>query len=340
MKSRERVHNTLDRKPVDRIPYSLDMTSRIFNKLAAHYGILPEDLNEFLGNDLHYFWPDDRAQWPEPGTMIDIFGVVWDRSEKQKDIGDWGAIMRTPLSAPCLEGYSFPSGRDPKLFAGFDIEAMKAQDRFAIMGVTGLLDICWHLRGFENYMEDMAGEEDFAARLMDCALEYLLDLVGSMPDGADAVRVDEDWGLQRGLVMNPSMWRKYLKPRLRVLYGAIRRKGLRVMIHTCGDITDIFPDIIEIGVEAVNAIQPEAMDVAFLQREYGNDITMYGGVGSQSVLVYGSPRDVLAQINERLRTFESGGYILAPSGAIPTDAPIGNVAAFADFCLSMNRKAD
>ena len=261
---------------------------------------------------------------------------MWHRSDKNHAIGVWGAILHSPLPEPVLDGYAFPNGADPKLFAGLDPAALHGQDRFVVLHMTGLFDICWHLRGFESYMADMAGDEDFAAKLMDCALAYSLDFVNQIPAGVDGVRVGEDWGVQKGLIMGPRLWRKFLKPRLNMLYAAIRQKGLRVMIHSCGDIAEIMPDLIELGVEVVHPVQPEAMDVGFLQREYGRDLILYGALGSQSTLVYGSPEDIVAEARDRLALFQDGGYILGPAGAIPTDARPETVIALTDFAMGLN----
>lgn len=334
MNSRERVLRTIDRKPVDRVPYSFDLTSVIVRKLADHYMIPPDKLFEWIGDDLMYLWPELVVERFDT-SLIDEFGVRRDISDQAHAIGDWGSILAYPLPEPTLAGYRFPDGGDPRRFVGLDPEALKAQDRFVIMSITGLFDLCWHLRGFENFMVDMASGDDFADTLLDRALKYALELVSAIPKGVDGVRVGEDWGLQKGLITGAPLWRRALKPRLKILYDAIRARGLRLFIHTCGDIAELFPDIIEMGVEVVHPIQPEAMDVPRLQREYGRDISMYGGIGTQSTLVYGTPGDVVAVAKARLETFREGGYILGPAGAISTDAKIENVIALVDFAMSL-----
>jgi uroporphyrinogen decarboxylase len=92
-------------------------------------------------------------------------------------------------------------------------------------------------------MADMAGDENFAGQLMDKALEFNLGVLSKMPEGVDGVRIGEDWGLQKGLIFGAPLWRKYLKPRLKIMYEAAKKKGLRVFIHSCGDISEIFPDM-------------------------------------------------------------------------------------------------
>jgi len=332
--SRERVLSTIGRRPVDRVPYSFDLTSVIAKKLAEHYSFLPEKLHESIGDDLLYLWNGIAVERSDT-SYIDEFGTRWDTSDQSHAIGDWGSILEYPLPEPTLTGYKFPDGGDTRRFSGLDTATLKAQNRFVILSMTGLFDLCWHLRGFENFMMDMASGEAFAGELLDHALEYSLALTAAIPEGVDGVRVGEDWGLQKGLITGAALWRRYLKPRLNILYNAIRARGLKLFIHTCGDNTELFPDIIELGVEVVHPIQPEAMDVVMLQREYGKDISMYGGIGTQSTLVYGTPADVVAEANARLETFRDGGYILGPAGAISTDAKMENVIALTDFVMSL-----
>ena len=200
-----------------------------------------------------------------------------------------------------------------------------------MLHMTGLFDLCWHVRGLECFLIDMVADEKFTEELLDKMLEINLDIISQIPDAIDGIRFGEDWGLQKGMIMGASLWRKYLKPRLKIMYDAARKRGFYVLIHTCGDVSEIFDDIIEIGVDVVNPVQPEAMDIHALQCKYGRHITMYGGIGSQSVLVYGSPNDVIEQAKGRLQLFCAGGYILGPAGAIPTDAKIENVIALVEF---------
>jgi uroporphyrinogen decarboxylase len=128
-------------------------------------------------------------------------------------------------------------------------------------------------------------------------------------------------------MIRPETWRRLFKKPYRRIYDAAREIGLVVMIHSCGNITDILPDLIEVGVEVVHPLQPEAMDVNYCRREFGADLTFWGGLGSQSTLPYGSPEEVRIEVLQRLELFSDGGYILAPAGAAPTETPAENIAA-------------
>jgi hypothetical protein len=156
------VYNTLNRQPVDRVPYSFDLTSRVARRLEKHYGVTEGDIMRFIGDDLLYVGSDAIPLAKGIDQYEDEFRVVWDMSDKSHDIGDWGSILRQPLTEPEWGTYRFPDGANPLRFKNFDVQAMKKQDRFVNMVLTGLFDICWHLRGFENFMMDMAAGEDFA----------------------------------------------------------------------------------------------------------------------------------------------------------------------------------
>jgi len=303
-------------------------------KLANYFKTDKNDISKLLKDDLFYVGHSIIPECFESYT-IDEFGVHRDTSDKGSEVGDWGDIIKFPLSEPSINNYKFPDGSDKRRFAHLDIDALKSQERFVILGMTGLFDICWHLRSFEEFMVDLAINEQFATMLLDNALQYSLDLVSIIPDCVDGVRVGEDWGMQTGLIMSAEMWRKYLKPRLKLLYEKIRKRGFRLFIHSCGNILEIFPDIIELGVEVVHPIQPEVMDITLLQREYGKYISMYGGIGTQSTLVFGTPEDVINESKAILKTFKDGGYIFGPAGAISTDTKFENVIALVDFAMSM-----
>ena len=336
--SRERVIRTIERKEVDRAPYSFDLTGKIAHMLSTHYRIAPESLYSFLGDDLLYVGMKSPGEVKSTGSQYeDEFGVLWDVSDQSHDIGDWGSILFSPMGDPSCEGFAFPDGSKQGRFDDLDLTELKRQERFVILGLTGLFDLCWHLRGLEGFMMDMVAEEEFAARLLDKMLEFNLGVIEQIPDAIDGVRFGEDWGLQKGLITGAPLWRKLIKPRLRVMYAAARAKGLKVFIHSCGDIQELFEDLIEIGVDVVHPIQPEAMDIAMLREKYGSRITMYGGLGTQSVLVFGTPADVIAQARERLAQFADGGYIFGPAGAISTDTKLENVTALVDFARNHYR---
>lgn len=333
MTNRERVKAAISHKESDRLPVSFDLTQRALEKICAYYRIQPDEFKPFINDSLDYVGiiaPEGKSRM-EGNVYINEFGVEFDMSDKNRNMGDWGDIRFSPISEPTLAGYDFPR-RDPSRYRHWDVSAMEASNNYQILAIEGLFDVAWHMTGFEDFMYYMAGEEAFAAELLDRALEFNIGLIETAPAVADGVRFGEDWGLQKGLMMGGTLWRRLLKPRLKEMYAAARKKGLDVFIHSCGDISELFPDLIEIGVQVINPIQPEAMDVEFLKREYGRDIALYGGVSCQHTLPLGTPEELKREC-ERLRDTlgRGGGYIFGPSGAIPTDAKIENLIVLIEF---------
>lgn len=336
MNSKQRVSAILHRQPFDRIPHSFDITGVIQHRIAEHYDIEVSQVFDFLQDDFKVvglgsprgFAPREVGK----DQYYDEMGVLWDRGLSTQEIGDWGGIVRAPLATADLTGFHYPDPRAPGRLDRWDAQALSQSERYVIVFQDGLFDTAWHVRGFEAFMMDMAEQPDFCHELLDQALAYLLGLVEQIPSYVDGIRFGEDWGSQRGMLISPAMWRTFLKPRLKVLYAAARQKGLDVLIHSCGHIAPIFPDLIELGVMAVNPIQPEVMDAVWLKRTYGRDLVLYGGLSAQHTLPLGTPEEVLREARWALDTLgQDGGYIFGPAGAIPTDAKVENVIALTEF---------
>lgn len=341
MTRRETVLKTIAREPTEYVPYAFDLTSGMASAVHARLkerGTLAED--GFIGDYFQFVGsgPGQGHKNEDVGEnrYRDEFGSIWDTSPKAREMGDCGCLFKPALANPSLKGYTFPDGSDPARWAHMDKNAKKSEDKYIVFGVMGLFDTCWRLRGFENFLLDIAdGENTFCEEILDLGAEFICELVGGAPDCIDGVRFTEDWGLQKGLMMSPALWRRLLKPRLKKMYEAARSKNFNVIIHSCGDITEVLPDLIEIGVEVVNPIQPEAMDVHKIKREYGKYLTFYGGMGSQSTLIYGTLQDTIDEVEDRVRTLaKGGGYIIGPAGAVPRDGKLENVVKFAELCMN------
>lgn len=337
MTNKERVKAALAHKENDRLPVSFDLTVRALEKICEYYHIQPQEFKQLIDDCLDYVGiiaPEGKSRM-EGSIYINEFGVGFDMSDKNRDMGDWGDIKISPVRQPSLSGYEFPK-KDASRYRHWNLEDMKKSENYQILALEGLFDVAWHITGFEDFMYYMAWEERFVKKLLDKALEFNIGLIETAPPVVDGVRFGEDWGLQKGLIMGGDLWRRLLKPRLKEMYAAAREKGLDVFIHSCGDIAEIFPDLIEMGVQVINPIQPEVMDVAFLKKEYGRDIVLYGGVSCQHTLPLGTPKEMKQQCEYLRDTLgRGGGYIFGPSGAIPTDAKIENIVVLIDFTRTL-----
>ncbi|MBM3473075.1 MAG: hypothetical protein FJX75_07415 [Armatimonadetes bacterium] len=330
MTPRERVLASIRRQPLDALPWQFDLTSAIRRKLSEHYRT--DDLLTATGD--HLVWagvgaPDDFAsEDPGPGLCRSEFGAVWARAPRDTNMGDWGELVSYPLTQPSLEGYAFPDGAAPGRARGVPTVRAQYPDHFLVVGGAGLFEPAWALCGFENYLGYLLSEPRFVAELTERLADFSCAATAQLSGmGVDGIRFGDDWGFQDRLMVRPEVWRRLYKEPYRRIFEAAHRQGLVVMIHSCGNITDILPDLIDVGVQVVHPLQPEAMDVAFCRREYGKDLTFWGALGSQSTIPLGTPEDVRREVHDRLALFHEGGYLLAPAGAVPTDAPVENVVA-------------
>lgn len=333
LSKRERVHATIARRGLDAIPWQFDLTSAIVEKLKAFYGV--DDLSETLGD--HIAWaplqkPSTWRQPQDPDLVRDELGAVWRRSPRDYRIGDWGELVEYPLKSPFLKGYAFPDGSQSLRRDHVTAIRRKYPDHFIVAVGFGLFENGWALCGFENYLGYLAGEPQFIQELTEGLAEFSCAVTRQLAGlDVDAIRFGDDWGFQDRLMIRPELWRTTFKKHYRKIYEAARDAGLIVTIHSCGNITDILPDLIDIGVQVVNAFQPEAMDVAYCKRMYGSQLTFWGGLGCQSTLPFGTPNDVRREVRDRLQLFKNGGYILAPAGAVPTETPAENIAAIVEL---------
>ncbi|HNT36245.1 MAG TPA: uroporphyrinogen decarboxylase family protein, partial [bacterium] len=137
-----------------------------------------------------------------------------------------------------------------------------------------------------------------------------------------------DWGQQRGLQMGPRLWREFIYPELKRMYRVVRDAGKYVFIHSCGDVDELFVDLIEIGLNCFNPFQPEVMDVPGLLEHYRGRLTFFGGLSTQRTLPYGTPADVRNETRRLIALGKDGGYILSPAHAVEGDVPLDNMLAF------------
>jgi uroporphyrinogen decarboxylase len=330
MTKRERVRASIRRSGFDAIPWQFDLTGMVQDKLKAYYHT--EDL--LTATDDHIVYVGSRPPQGStpadagPGMTRDEFGAVWRRDSADRAVGDWGGLVSCPLKEPSLKGFHFPDGAAPGRWDHLPEIRRKYPDHYLVAFGNGLFEQAWALCGFENYLAYLGTEQTFVEALTQKLADFSCAVTAQLKGlDADAIRFGDDWAFQRTLMMRGATWRRLLKEQYRRIYRAAREAGLTVMIHTCGNITEILPDVIEIGVEVVHAFQPEAMDVAYCQKEFGKNVAFWGGLGSQSTLPNGTPQDVRREVLHRLDLFRDGGYILAPAGAAPTETPPENIDA-------------
>jgi uroporphyrinogen decarboxylase len=327
---RERVLRSIRHQSLDAVPWQMDLTRGIEKALKQYYQT--GDLIEASGD--HVVWvkpllpPALVDPTLETGLVKGEFGDIW---RMRDEMGNWGELVYSPIQAPSLAQYTLPDPALPGRFTHVPGLRAKYPEHFFLVSLGGLFERAWSLcGGFERYLFYLASEPAFVEELTEKLTDYVCALVPQLAGlGVDGVRVGDDWGFQHHLMIRPETWRKIFKPHYRRIFDTIHSFGFISAMHSCGHLTKILPDLIEIGLEIYHPLQPEAMDVAAVKRDFGRDITFWGGLGTQTTIPLGSPEDVRREVCDRIELFQKdGGYILAPAGAISPEAPVENVVAF------------
>jgi uroporphyrinogen decarboxylase len=327
---REIIRTVIDGKRPPYVPWSFSFTIEARERLTQHFGT--DELESILHNHLLGFG-NEIGFFEDLGNhrVKDVFGVVWNRSI-DKDIGN---VENPQLVEPTLDGYEFPDPLSAQFFADIPEKIKKYPDRFRIFQIGfSLYERAWTLRGMENLMMDFIDHPDFVHELLRAIADYNISQLGkALKYDIDAVYFGDDWGQQQGLQMGPGLWREFIYPELKRMYGIVRAAGKDVFIHSCGDVDELFDDLISIGVNCFNPFQPEVMNVSELVPRYRGRLSFHGGLSTQQTLPYGSIKDVKAETKHLIDLGKEGSYILSPAHAVEGDVPFENMLAFIEEAL-------
>ncbi len=324
---RQRVLDAIGHQQPDRVPWQFGYTVPAKQKLERYYGT--SDLDDVLGNHLAKYRPRGPAALEEirPGHWRDEFGVVWNRTV-DKDIG---VVEEYRLKGRSLDGLTLPDPHDPIRYRALPAFIAANHSRFRYVSIAfSLFERAWSLRGMADLMMDMLDAPEFVDALFDAIAAFdrgILEEV--LRYDIDGVMFGDDWGQQNGLLFGGRLWRRFVKPRLDELYGMVKAANKAVLIHCCGRVQELFPDLIELGLDVFNPFQPEVMDPYAIKEQYGGRLTFYGGMSVQRLLPFGTPQEIR---DETLRLMAAigvrGGFIIGPSHDMPGDIPVENMVAF------------
>jgi uroporphyrinogen decarboxylase len=358
VRHRDRVATALAREEPDRCPMQISFTPEFAERLRADLGVRGAlnvarggehnphgggntyELERAIDTDLiltSVGWAN--SYYAGHGEYTDEWGVTWreQRYETRFGTGHYTEMVGHPLADDAaVETYVPPDPHRPELYADSERVIREYGDDYWIVGVTvtTIWETAWALRGYERLLMDLVEEPELADRILEIPFRYHLAAAERLVRmGVDMVWTGDDIGSQRGMLMSPATWRRFFKPRMAELVSRLRaiRPDVTIAYHTDGDVRDVIPELIEIGIDVLNPVQPACMDPAELKRAYADRLCFWGTVDEQRTLPFGTADDVRAEILERLRTVgRGGGLILAPTHHVQLDTPLENLWAMVD----------
>lgn len=330
MTPRDIVKTTFQFQEPPEIPFMFNTSMEQEAGLTRHYG--NEEWKKWIPPYTASISGVGAGDCGEPehlsnGCIRDNFGCIW-------EMGGAGHVVEPALKEPSMKGYKFPdlnayyaSHVRPRW--GKELEA--ASGSFIIIGQAyGLFERAWTLRGFEQFLVDLYENPVFCRDLLEAITDWFLQSIDNMLTApVDAIMFTDDYSDQRGMIFSLDMFRTFFKPCWKRIFERINKAGVHSILHVCGCAAPAVPDLIECGLDCLESLQPEAMDIYKLKREYGKDIRLWGGLGAQRVLPFGTPDEVRRETRRlKMELGLGGGYILAGSKGIEPAVPVSNVIAY------------
>jgi len=195
-----------------------------------------------------------------------------------------------------------------------------------------IFEIAWYLRGMDLFMEELIGEEEIATALLDQLTTIRIGMARRYAAaGADVLMLGDDVATQIDMMISPALWRATLKPRLAAVIRAAKEVNPDILIfyHGDGNMERIVPELIEIGVEILNPVQPECMDPVRMKELFGDQLAFWGCIGTQTTMPFSTPQEIKTTVRNLIATVgKGGGLLLAPTHTLEPDVPWENVEAF------------
>ena len=335
MTKKEHVMQAVRHQSSDTVPYCIHLTGEAYDlygdQLLKDYfnrdvmddykaGLLSkmQAVNLSIGN---YMLPLDFPWWD------------WDYAHMPAAYGNADEV---PEEMPGIVREDTPEN-----FEKFYRKAAYISQKYQVFNTCLIFGSHWEkayfTRGIENFLADIAGAPEFAQALLDYIIRINLEILPRLLkcNEVDGVLLGSDWGCQNDLIMSPQAWKQMIKAGEKAQYALIQAAGKKVMVHSCGCISRILDELVELGVDILNPVQPECMDLHRLKEQYGDALTFWGGISTQRTLPFGTPEEVKKETEDTIkRMSQNGGYITCSSQEIQVDVPYENLKMLIDTARS------
>ena len=330
MTGKETIKRTVDFKNLGCIPFNIGVSPQFVRekdpvKWDRIKQLQEESPNPIFERSNTRFSKDENKDGIRYCT--DQWGTQWQ---------DKGTGMFTTYH-PMEEGYEhidrvcFPDVNNTDVFHNAKTAFAARTDNYILGDVWfTLFERLWMLRGFTNMLIDPYTEEGNFLKLKERIMQVNMASIDKWLElDVDGIYFSDDWGTQQNLLINPDEWRRLYKNDYRRMFEKVRNAGKNVWMHLCGNITAILPDLIDIGLNVLNPVQPQAMDLAYLSRQFRGHVCFYGGIDVQGVMVNGTPEEVRAAVHKTIDLLSTpqGGYICSTSHSIMPETPLDNIIA-------------
>jgi len=330
MDGRERVIRTLEFENPDRIPvdlWTLPATHLKYGKRLDEIMDRNErDIVSFSGPlDLAY---DGRVY--KKGGFTDSWGSEW-MNLQEGMVGE----VKNPVFKEIekVNSYTPPAGEFKTEWPGFrpgldeKIKEARGKGKFILGGWVSIFERMQFLRGTENLYCDLAEQSKEVLKIRDIVVDFYKEYLKAwLETDVDGITFGDDWGSQRALLISPGLWKSFFKPAYKVLFDIIKAKGKYIFVHSDGYIMDLYPEFIEMGVNAINS-QLWCMGVENVAEKFAGKITFWGEISRQDILPHGTPEDIKKAAQKmKKHLFVNGGGLIGQSEA-GKDVPLENVEA-------------
>jgi uroporphyrinogen decarboxylase len=287
--------------------------------------------------------PDWRALYyadgslPPEARINDEWGVATVEHAASDDAISFGPL-RNITSVAEWDAYPWPDDvAAAHRFTGMQarVDAAHAEGMPVYGGGVNFFEQLWGLTGFDTLMMGMAMDEPWARRMFHRHAE---DLIGKSEKvaltGVDILQTGSDVATQLAPLLSPAMWRDWIFPMMRDVIAVARavKPDILVFYHSDGNVEPLIEGLIEAGVDILDPIQPECMDIRALKARYGDRLSFHGGIGVQTVMPFGTPQEVRDTVRRTIDTMSAGGggYLCSTAHMIRPEVPWENIMAFVE----------